>query len=120
MQYVQACDRTIYMEYCLIVMSFFKVILTCSFFFSEHKEKMVLLWLKIVIFYDFFEICHSIIVIRYLNKKYAKIHKSFKDFLTYAENNLRSARTNIVALDILREANSSLKYTNFFNILNKT
>lgn len=119
-QYVQACDRTIFMEYAVMMMSFFKICITCSLLPTPNNEKMIMFWIKIVIFYDFFEIIHAIIVIRYLKNKSQNMKKSLHDFLSYAESNIHSTRNNIFAIDIVREANSTLKFTNVLTILNKS
>ena len=106
------------MQFGLLIISIFKVLLTLSLIYNKNNENIVVIWLKIAIFFDFSESLHLIFVIRYLKDNQRNLKKGFCSFIKYAENRFFFNRTEIFPLDIIIEANDKLKYCTALNIFN--
>lgn len=111
-KYKKVSTRTIVVEILLIIISIFKILLACLAVLFKKNEIILDRWLKIAIFFDFFEIIHATFLIHYVRDHL----DNYFNFLKIPQQNINR---EFCSLDIIFEANYSIIHIKWLNIVNK-
>lgn len=93
-----------------------KITLTGFVFLESNDQTTLLLWFKLIILFDCFEIIRIMKTIIYFREKLKNPKKGLKEFLKFLE---KYSKNDYFFGNIFREANFSLKWTSRINDINK-